>query len=132
MYSDKLNRLGKKYIPDFNGVYPVDKLPKVIKSPTSIIVNTDTSNLQGQHWIALSYEKGKEVYAFCPLGLYYPRCLTEKLHKSGCKVIYNRKMYQMPWESTCGWHCLAFLIRRYYKHKHNFKRKSIFNRRQVH
>ena len=108
--SQQLHAYGCKYIRNFVGVFPLDKLPRHVCAPGSLIVNTDTHNLQGQHWIALHYGT-LVVYAFCPLGFYYPRILCEQLHKSGKKVVYNRTMYQKPWETTCGLHCLAFLQR---------------------
>jgi hypothetical protein len=91
----------------------------ICHAPKSLIVNTDTSNLKGKHWIAISYEEGGIIHAFDPLGFYYPPLLVSKLHSMPYQhIIYNRKMIQNPFESTCGPHCLAFLKSRvnYYKH----------------
>ena len=40
--------------PYFIGVYPRDRLPKTLdrRPPLTIIVNTDTCNLSGRHWVA--------------------------------------------------------------------------------
>ena len=67
MYTHELIKLGEKYVPHFLGVYPLDKLPSAIRAPSNFIVNTHTHNLPGEHWLAVSYQKGGIVYAFDPL-----------------------------------------------------------------
>ena len=62
----------KKHFNNFIGVFPLDKLPSKIYYGDKLIVNTDTSNLPGEHWLAASYRKPGIIDAFDPLGLYYP------------------------------------------------------------
>lgn len=111
MYTDELERLGKKSVKHFVGVFPLDKLPTHISPISRFIVNTDSHNLAGRHWIALSYERGGIVLAFEPFGWYYPPPLIARLHSNPTihKVIYNRTMFQSPLERTCGLHCIRFL-----------------------
>jgi len=121
MYANEIYHIAKNTIPGFIGVFPLDKMPLHIgRAPKSLIVNTDTSNLEGKHWIAISYEQGGIIHAFDPLGFYYPPLLVSKLHSMPYQhVIYNRKMIQNPFAPTCGPHCIAFLKSRvnYYKHR---------------
>jgi hypothetical protein len=121
MYSHQLNKLGKQHVYGFIGTFALDKLPKHIGSPPkSLIVNTDTQNLPGRHWIAVSYECGGIAYAFDPLGFYYPAALISYLHRNPYqKVHYNYIMYQKPWEHNCGQHCISFLQSRTLGYKHN-------------
>ena len=123
MYANELNDIGKKHVPGFVGVFPLNRLPLHIgRPPKSFIVNTDTSNLLGEHWLAVSYEEGGIVRAFDPLGFFYPQLLVSKLHSlPNVHVIYNRKMIQNPFESNCGWHCLIFLRQRAATYKHRMK-----------
>lgn len=111
MYSHQLEELGKRHVKGFMGVFPLDKFPKHIGiSLKSFIINTDTHNLPGQHWLAVSYERPGIAYAFDPLGMYYPLPLVANLYRNPSnRVIFNRKMYQMPWERNCGLHCISFL-----------------------
>ena len=111
MYTNELQKLGEKHVKHFVGVFPLDKLPSHIYPTSRLIVNTDTYNLGGKHWIALSYEKGGIVLAFDPLGLFYPLLLVNKLYSNPMvkHVLFNRKMIQLPWERTCGMHCINFL-----------------------
>ena len=118
MYTSELMRYAKTMrIKNFIGVFPLNKLPKHLPTATSkpfcFIVNTDTHNLPGQHWIAVSYEKGGIVRAFDPLGALYPPLLSQYLARHvgicGGRVIFNSVMYQNPTKKTCGQHCLRWL-----------------------
>ena len=112
MYTDELLKKGKN-IPGFIGVFPLDKIPKHVCAPCCFIVNTNTSHLKGEHWLAVSYEKHNEIHVFDSFGYYYPLILVEKLHHlPHRKIIYNRRTFQKIWEKTCGQYCLAFLRRR--------------------
>jgi hypothetical protein len=120
MYANKISEIGRREIEGFIGVFPLDKIPEHVGTPPkSFIVNTDTSNLEGKHWLAVSYETGGIIRVFDPLGFYYPQLLISKLHNlPNYHIIYNRKMFQNPLESTCGPHCLLFLKSRVNEYKH--------------
>ena len=94
MHTREVWKLGKKYIPHFRGVYPLDKLPKSLGVPSNIIINTHTHNLPGEHWLAVSYQKSGLVYAFDSFGLYYPTLLQNYLQKTRRSVKYNRIQFQ--------------------------------------
>ena len=91
----------------FYGVYPLDKIP-FLPVPGAIVVNTQTSNLGGEHWLAV-YNKPDAVYAFDPLGYYYTTILVSKLQAMSKKIVYNRIQYQELFTTTCGQHCLLWL-----------------------
>jgi hypothetical protein len=113
MYTHELLKLGNKYVPHFVGVFPLNKLPKSLRAPSNFIVNTHTHNLPGEHWLAVSYQKGGILYAFDPFGVYYPSIL--KIYLINIKrrigpVRYNKVCYQDVFEKSCGLYCLAWLI----------------------
>lgn len=113
MYSNELIKAAKALkIENFVGVFPLNRLPASLAhypKPFSFIVNTDTANLPGQHWIAVSYSKCGIVRAFDPLGVFYPTLLSNYLAKRAKRVIFNRITYQDPTRRTCGQHCLRWL-----------------------
>ena len=117
MRADELWKMGKLYVPNFMGVFPLDKIPKNIQTPANFIVNTHTHNLPGEHWLAISYQNGGIVYAFDPFGFYYPPMLKYFLNKMKRTkpVIYNKIQYQDIHEKTCGLYCIAWLISINYK-----------------
>jgi len=111
MYTHELWKLGDCYVPNFVGVFPLDKLPHRLKAPSNLIVNTHTENLEGEHWLAISYQKGGVVFAFDPLGFFYPYLLRKYLSRLGARRIhYNKIPYQKISEMTCGLYCIAWLI----------------------
>ena len=112
MHTYELRRLGEKYIPNFVGVFALDQLPRRLVAPSNFIVNTHTHNLPGQHWIAVSYKTGGIVYAFDPLGLYYPYLLRKYLSElpNRPKIHYNNVPYQSITERNCGQYCIAWLL----------------------
>lgn len=112
MRTDELWRLGDRYVPNFKGVYPLNKLPGGLKPSVNFIVNTHTHNLPGEHWIAVSYKRGGIVYAFDPFGKYYPHLLRSYLHqlKPLLCVKYNADQFQEFYETSCGHYCIAWLI----------------------
>ena len=111
---DSLNvqKIGKKYIPNLVGVFPLNKLPQALHAPANLIVNTDTHNLPGEHWLGVSYQKDGTVYAFDSFGFFYPRILRVYFNKirRTRPVIYNRIHYQSIHEQTCALYCIAWLI----------------------
>ena len=110
MYSNDIVKAAKQLnLENFIGVFPLNRLPNSLKpyaKPLCFIVNTDTMNLPGQHWIAVSYSKCGIAYAFDPLGMFYPHVLTSYLTKRARRVIFNHVTYQDPSQRTCGQHCL--------------------------
>lgn len=112
MHTDELWKLGEKYVPNFAGVFPLNKLPKYLRAPANFIVNTHTHNLPGEHWLAVSYQKSGIVFAFDPFGIYYPHLLKVYLHRlrRHRAIYYNVEQFQEIHEKTCGIYCIAWLI----------------------
>lgn len=111
MHTRELWKLGEKYVPYFRGVYPIDRLPKAIRAPSSLIINTDTHNKPGEHWLAVCFKRDGLLYAFDSFGFYYPRTLKMYLISRGAnKIKYNKIKYQENHETSCGQYCVAWLI----------------------
>lgn len=91
---------------NFLGVYPLDQLPTVTNINSKFIVNTHTSNLPGQHWVAVN---GRCV--FDPCGIYYPNRLCNYLYEKnhGQRLCYNRQSFQNPHSTLCGNYCMYWL-----------------------
>ena len=108
-----LEKMGKEMIGNmFLGVFPVDKIPPLscIANHSGFIVNTQSSDLPGQHWIAVKVGM-KNIYVFDPLGAAgYPTPLVNYLHSDmKRKVVYNRRGIQHPLEQNCGYHCIRWV-----------------------
>lgn len=116
MYSHEIDQIAKKCLgSSFIGVYPLDMLPSYLSDNTGFIVNTQSHTLPGEHWLAVFKRYGK-IYAYDPIGIYYPSFLVtylQKLCPSG--VNYNKKTIQQMDTNTCGQHCIEWMIEQVYK-----------------
>lgn len=90
---------------NFVGVFPLDRLPSILPANAKFIVNTHSSNLPGEHWIAVDITKRA---AFDPLGIHYPHLLYTYLVKRGI-LYFNRFALQSPLSQACGAFCIYFL-----------------------
>jgi len=91
---------------EFLGVFSLDQIP--ILRPGGFIVNTQTHELPGEHWIAV-YITQSEIYVYDPFGFYYPSLLVKKLTEMNRRIVYNRSRDQDPFSNSCGQHCLLWL-----------------------
>lgn len=98
-------------------VLPRDRLMKIEKFPTGIVINTDSSSEPGEHWIAVFVGKDK-----CPI--YFDSFGLPPLHKDLISFLdinsnstwkYNQLTLQHPESSSCGRYCIEFLKSQYYK-----------------
>ena len=106
--SIQIYKIGKAWLgSEFLGVYPLDKIP-FLPVNKAIIVNTQSSNLGGEHWLAV-YNKPEKILVFDPFGFYYPSMLVSHLSRLSKPMFYNKVRYQEPFTSTCGQHCLLWL-----------------------
>lgn len=92
----------------FYGVVPLDELPKYSSQDFTFIVNTDTSNLPGTHWIAVIIRDNRG-FVFNTFGIYPPPKLKYWLdihcHKWSC----NKRQIQSYSSNLCGYFCIHFL-----------------------
>ena len=66
-FSNVLDDIGKKMFNEsFKGVYPVDKIPEMNEGNVCII-NVDTSNLPGSHWIGCGVHNNR-LYVYDSFG----------------------------------------------------------------
>lgn len=102
-----VEEVGFSTIHQFIGVFPIDKVPHTKLSKYAFIVNNQTSNLPGEHWIAVRV-CNKKAYIFDPLGLPPPAQLTNHLKKY--RIEYNKIQYQPTNSTLCGQYALTWLI----------------------
>ena len=100
------------------GVYPADRLPsRLIKRPSLVIINTDTSYRPGKHWLAV-YLRGDGRYAefFDPYGKHY-RAYHEAIgvfverNGSFCVKVQQSQL-QNRGSTSCGYFCVFYSLLR--------------------
>lgn len=96
--SDDIERNGFKW-------YSANNIPRNIKDGDVFIVNTDTSDGQGIHWMTVC-KRGNNIYLFDPLGANNPRdndeIIQHTLSLSGNLHVISKKA-QGNTANICGW-----------------------------
>jgi len=115
MNTQQLDRMGKflfgyRYL----GTFPLDKVPLHFVTDAALlhfIINTHTSNLPGQHWIAVTVHKGEKAYVFDSFGIPPPRLLIYQLKQRGIrKIYYSKHQVQSFNQQNCGQLALIHLL----------------------
>ena len=97
----------------FLGVFPSDKIPKIVKSNQILICNADDSTMSGSHWMAMTHD------------LFYDSFGRTK-HKMLPGNTNNTKnteldAEQKEHENSCGQRSIAWLLLYCYFGKHHAK-----------
>lgn len=94
-------------LPNFRGVFMIDKLPLKPRRTECGIINLDKSTGNGTHWTAYyKYNNNKILYFDSYGNLRPPRELVDYL---GSNIEYNYKRFQKDNTVNCGHLCLKFL-----------------------
>jgi len=103
--------------PIFRGMFASDKLPKEkdTRRRSAYIVNVDTHDKPGSHWISVFVENGHceffDSYGM-PIKWYKPSPLVNLIFKHYQVVSNNEGQLQATDSSTCGHHTLFYLFAR--------------------
>ena len=99
----------------FKGAFPCDRIPKLLDNEYSIVVNCDSQNQPGSHWVALVI-RGNFVYFFDSFGRSYDNfSFPEVFRKNISEICFNRKLrfqnkvLQGFHSYTCGEFCVYFI-----------------------
>lgn len=100
-----------RYEPRFVGVFPLDRIPHLRRGQHSLIVNTHSSNLPGEHWVAIR-TMWDRAFVFDSLGsrLLPPSLCHHLLVYCNVAFVYLSDVCVQPANAiTCGQHCVYFL-----------------------
>lgn len=98
---------------NFKGVFPLDKIPSIIKDkPALIVVNTDKSNQPGTHWVALylSSKGGGEYFDSYGRKPIQKEILNFFRRNNIKSIIYNKTLLQDYFSIVCGQYCCVYLL----------------------
>ena len=112
--SRKVRRNGnEKCQAAFYGVYPLDALPHFIPHlPLFIVVNTQTTNLEGEHWKTIFIDKNRRGEVFDSLAQPMNAILIRWMNRFTRRWKKNRKVYQKAKSATCGAFALYYIMKR--------------------
>lgn len=93
----------------FKGVFAADMLPMTFQKPAIFIVNTDTKDKPGEHWISIYFSNGGVCEYFDSFGMPPIVCEHIKFIKEHAnKLLYNPMSIQSLDTSVCGQYCVMF------------------------
>lgn len=115
MLTAQVNRVGKSLFGyRYLGTFALDKVPLHFIKDAKLqhfIINTQTSNLLGQHWIAVTVYDNDKAYIFDSFGVPPPTLLVNQLKKRGIRKIYYSKRQIQPFDTLiCGQLALQHLL----------------------
>ena len=97
----------------FLGVYPLDELPNSIPHlPIFIIVNTQSHNLEGEHWKTIFIDEKRRGEIFDSLALPMNVKLIQWINQFTYRWKRNHKVCQHAKSATCGAFALYFIFNR--------------------
>jgi len=110
MNTYELERLIRRYVTRFDGVFSCDRLPT---KPTLFVCNTDPSYKPGKHWIAIYVaDDGRHGEFFDSLGRRPDRLFVRYMNEH-CRVwTFNPTQLQSVVSRICGQYCACFCILR--------------------
>ena len=99
---------------DFLGTYALDRIPKVKRFPAGLVINTDSSDKPGEHWVAVYFTPDGSAEYFDSFGLPpLKRELLNLLNNRSFPFWRHNSICFQHWSSlTCGNYCILFLKHR--------------------
>ena len=100
------------HIDIYQGVYPCNKIPQVKTFPCVYILNTDTDDKKGEHWVALYFKNQHECEYYDSYGLSIENeYILRYLYNLGFNHYrYNTLQYQDIFSKLCGYYVIAFVL----------------------
>lgn len=110
-YGNNLEKVALKFLGSkFRGVFPSDKIPKLNDIKKYAILNLDSSNQSGSHWIGLAYNNG-DVIVYDSFGRNTKKIIPSLLQSGNGRVIMtDNDSEQRLKEDNCGQRSLAWLM----------------------
>lgn len=117
---NQLTKLLSKKLPlSFRGIYSSYELvhsPRAmgwpVQPPHALIINTDSKNLPGKHWVAIYITENGQGEVMDSYGILPPTNVQRWLTMHTHRWINNKYLIQPPKSDSCGQFCADYLIRR--------------------
>lgn len=100
--------------PNFDGVFSINTIPKVLKKRHFIFCNTDLNTQSGSHWQCLLRNDKDQLEYFDSLGITSDKLnwLAENCSLKAKTIKFNKTQVQLDTTDTCGRFCIYFIFYR--------------------
>jgi hypothetical protein len=104
----------------FEGVFPLDYLPQPTTAPAAYVINTHTSIMPGEHWVAVVFSGDGTSEYFDSFGLppMHPE-ITQFMQSHSRSGHWNPHALQGVTARTCGLYCVLYVTHRLAGHASN-------------
>ena len=92
----------------FLGCFPIDKMPNLNKNE-SIIINTDSHDEEGTHWMGLKITSKNVCLFFDSFGEPPNKNIINNLSKQFRKLVYSSIQMQNVFSNKCGEFSMQFI-----------------------
>jgi hypothetical protein len=100
----------RTHATNFVGVYSSDTLPRKVKAPIGLIVNTAPKTHPGEHWLAIFIDKSKIGYYFDSFGRQpNDHSILAFLRRNCTKIHCNQRQIQHLNSTKCGQFSAVYL-----------------------
>ena len=110
---DDLKKAGMKFFgKKLTGVFPSDMIPILNKDKPYAIINLDTHDMPGSHWIALAHMSSGKIMVYDSFGRPTKDIISSAIEKFGINKLVQTEddAEQDISEDDCGARTLAFLF----------------------
>jgi len=107
MNSDQIERIIRRHVRNFDGVFSSNTLPP---RPNLLVANTKPNTEVGEHWVAIHVDDRGHGHYFDSFGR-PPNTTFERYLRRHCEQwSYNNVQFQSVISSVCGQYCVCYCI----------------------
>jgi len=112
MNSQQIDRVIRRHVRRFDGVYSIDTLQRH-DGPKLLVANTNPADRPGEHWIAISVDDRGNGQYFDSFGRAPSKRFDDYMNRHCRSWTYNR-MHRMQFQSAaselCGHYCIVWYL----------------------
>jgi hypothetical protein len=94
-----------RWYKDFGGCISKDQT-NLLKHGKIYVLNMDSTNGAGTHWVVLDNRSIYYLYYFDSFGIAPPESIVRYAKSLGKSIIYNAEDVQAISSDRCGWYCV--------------------------
>jgi len=109
MNGRQIERILRRHVPQFDGVFSSDRLPER-RGPKLFVANTEANDEPGDHWVAISVDRRRDGQYFDSFGRPPPKIFREYMLRHCRTWTFNRSQLQSAASDVCGHYCVVWCM----------------------
>ena len=109
MNADQITKIPKRKCGrKFLRVFAADEIPRNIRKPAILVINTEARGLPGEHWVAIYFDVDGKGEFFDSFGRSPGPYFADYMDKHSSAWIFNDVQLQNFVSSFCGHYCVLY------------------------